>query len=262
MPDTEDWEQMVEDAMKSVRYDPNLELADLRKTEAEVFDYPTMKTLSQLINDDVIETLDFCISTGKEANVFHGTAPDGTSLAVKIYRVNTTTFRQHLEYLWGDRRFDPGGKSERDVISLWASKEFRNLRRLRNGNLRVPEPVAVENNIIVMEYIGEDERVAPLLKDVDLAEPRDGYDALVDFIETAWEEADLVHGDLSAYNVLVHPPHLIVIDVAQAIVSDHPRARELLKRDVENVAKHFRSRGVDPDPDAVVDRLVPAEEVA
>jgi RIO kinase 1 len=261
MPKTDDWEEMVEDAMKSVQYDPNLELADLRKTEAEVFDYPTMKTLSQLINDDVIKTLDFCISTGKEANVFHGTAPDGTSLAVKIYRVNTTTFRQHLEYLWGDRRFDPGGKSERDVISLWASKELRNLKRLREAGLHVPEPVTVENNVVVMEFVGQDERVAPLLKDVELEDARDGYEALVDFVETAWEEAELVHGDLSAYNVLVLPPRLYVIDVAQAIVKDHPRAAELLERDLENVAKHFRSRGVDADPDEIVDRLLP-EEVA
>lgn len=259
MPDTEDWEEMVEDAMKSVQYDPNLELADLRKTEAEVFDYPTMKTLSQLINDGYLQTLDFCISTGKEANVFHGTAPDGSSLAVKIYRVNTTTFRSHLEYLWGDRRFDPGGRSERDVISMWASKELRNLERFRQADLLVPEPVTVENNVVVMEFVGEDEKRAPMLKDVELEDPWDGYHALVDFVETAWQEAELVHGDLSPYNVLVRPPHLVVIDVAQAIVKDHPRAAELLERDVENVADHFRSRGIDPDEDELVDRLLPPE---
>jgi RIO kinase 1 len=259
MPDTEDWEEMVEDAMKSVQYDPNLELADLRKTEAEVFDYPTMKTLSQLINDGYLQTLDFCLSTGKEANVFHGTAPDGASLAVKIYRVNTTTFRSHLEYLWGDRRFEPGGRSERDVVGMWASKELRNLERLREADLRVPEPITVENNVVLMEFIGEDEQRAPMLKDVDLEDPWDGYDALVDFVETAWTEAELVHGDLSPYNVLVLPPHLYVIDAAQAIVKGHPRAHELLQRDVENIADHFRTRGIDPDEDALVDRLLPSE---
>lgn len=261
MADATDWEEMVEDAMKSVQYDPNLELADLRKTEAEVFDYPTMRTLSDLIGDDVFKTLDFCISTGKEANVFHATAADGASRAVKIYRVNTTTFRAHLEYLWGDRRFSPGGKSEREVISLWASKEVRNLKRLRNEDLRVPEPVAAEKNVVVMDFIGEEERVAPLLKDVELEDPWDGYDALVDFLETAWNEAELVHGDLSPYNVLVLPPHLVVIDVAQAVVADHPRAAELLERDVVNVANHFRSRGIEPDEDELLQRLLP-EEVA
>lgn len=259
---TEDWEALVDEALQSVEHDPNLELADLYKTEAEVFDYPTMRTLSDLIGDGHLDTLDFCVSTGKEANVFHGTAPDGSSLAVKIYRVNTTTFRSHLEYLWGDRRFEPGGKSAREVISLWASKEVRNLKRLREADLFVPEPVAAENNVVVMEFVGEGRQVAPLLKDVELDNAREVFDALAGFAETAWNDAELVHGDLSPFNVLVEPPRLVVIDAAQAVVTGHPRARELLKRDLENLAEHFRSRGADVSAQPVLDRLVPPEGVA
>lgn len=259
MPDTEEWQEMVEDALMSVKHDPHLELADLYKTEAEVFDYPTMKTLSELIGRDHIDTLDYCISTGKEANVFHGTTPDGSSVAVKIYRVNTTTFRQHMEYLWGDRRFDPGGKSQRDVISLWASKEVRNLKRLRDAGLFVPEPVASRNNIVIMEFIGEEEQVAPKLNEVELENPLKAFNILVDFAETAWNEAELVHGDLSPFNVLVKPPEMVVIDVAQAVVKDHPRGTELLKRDLENLANHFRSRGVDADAQPAIERMLPQE---
>jgi len=259
---SEDWEEVIEDAMQAVEYDPHLELADLRKTEAEVFDLHTMKTLSKLISDRYLDTLDFCISTGKEANVFRGTTPDGKYVAVKIYRVNTRTFRAQLDYLVGDDRFSPRGKSKREVITMWASKGVRNLKRLADAGLRVPEPIGSENNVVVMEYVGEGEHVAPMLKNTDIANPQTAYNELVKWLRTAWNDADLVHGDFSPFNILTLPTELVVIDTAQAVPSDHPRARSLLERDIENIADHFESRGANTDPDAVLDQLAPREEAS
>lgn len=253
----DNWETVFEDAIDRLKHDPHLEQADLYKTESEVFDLPTMKTLSKLINDRYLDTLDFPVSTGKEGNVFRGTTPDGDHVAVKIYRVNTSSFRSHLEYLVGDPRFKPQGKSDREKIEMWASKEYRNLERFREAGLPVPEPVTVENNVVLMEFIGEGRQIAPMLKDVELAEPYEVYNTLAEFVRTAWTEAELVHGDLSPFNVLALDDEIVVIDVAQAVVTDHPRSRELLVRDVENLAKYFGRIGADVDPDQLIDELSP-----
>lgn len=252
MRDAEDWEQIVERALEKVKVDPRLEAADLFKTEAEVFDLRTMKTLSKLISDRYIDTLDFCVSTGKEANVFRGTTPEETEVAVKIYRTNTRTFRSHMEYLWGDPRFQPMGKSNRQVIDLWASKEVKNLYRFLEADCRVPRPITQHHNVVIMEYIGEGTAIAPQLRQVDLDDPHPVFNELVQFVRRAWQEANLVHGDLSEYNILMTPEETIVIDCAQAVVRDHPRSIELLERDVANLCKHFGRLGVDADPETTL----------
>lgn len=257
----EDWEAVVEDAIERLQHDPHLETADLFKNESEVFDLRTMKTLSKLINDGYLDTVDFPVSTGKEANVFRGTTPDGDHVAVKVYRVDTRSFRSHEAYLMGDPRFDPGGKSKREVIETWTRKEFQNLRRLEDAGLNVPQPVTVENHVILMEFIGEGNRIAPQLQEIDLPDPQDVLNELVEFVRIAWREAELVHGDLSAYNVLALGDELVVIDVAQSVVTDHPRSRELLERDLENLAEYFQRLGVDVDPEDTLHDLVPPEEV-
>lgn len=256
----EDWEQVVDDALKRLEHDPKLEAADLFKTEAEVFDLRTMKTLSKLISDRYLDTVDFCVSTGKEANVFRGTTPDGGHVAVKIYRVHTSSFRSHMSYLLGDHRFEPGGKSNREVIELWARKEFQNLRRFEDAGLRVPRPINVLNNVVLMEFIGQGQHIAPLLKDVDLADPEGVLDDLLAFVETAWDDAKLVHGDLSQFNVLALEDELVVIDAAQAVPREHPRSQELLRRDVENLVAYFQRQGVDHDPEQTLDELLPGKE--
>jgi RIO kinase 1 len=256
----EDWKTVAEDAIERLQHDPNFQATDLFKTEAEVFDLPTMKTLSHLIRDGFLSSLDFPVSTGKEGNVFRGTTPEDDHVAVKIYRVDTSSFRSHLEYLLGDPRFDPAGMSDREVIEMWAEKEYRNLHRLGDAGCRVPEPVTVENHVLLMEYVGEGQRIAPLLQEVDIPDPGVARDELDTWVRDAWEEADLVHGDLSPYNVLVRDDELVVIDVAQAVTSDHPRARELLERDLETMAEHFQRQGLDVDAQDTFTDLVPPEE--
>src|SRR2546426_272520 len=67
--------------------------SETRKTYDEVFDHAALLTIADLITDGVISTLDYPVSTGKEANVFHATGPDGRAKAVKIYRIANATFR-------------------------------------------------------------------------------------------------------------------------------------------------------------------------
>src|SRR2546425_786324 len=76
--------------------------SETRKTYDEVFDHAALLTIADLITDGVISTLDYPVSTGKEANVFHATGPDGRAKAVKIYRIANATFRNIAVYIDGD----------------------------------------------------------------------------------------------------------------------------------------------------------------
>ena len=78
---------------------------ELRKTEDAVFDFHTLKVIQRLFNQKKIRTLENIIATGKEANVFRGKTLDNRNRAVKIYRMNTSTFRKLAPYIEGDPRF-------------------------------------------------------------------------------------------------------------------------------------------------------------
>jgi len=103
-----------------------------------------------------------------------------------------------------------------------------------------------------MEYIGDETGPAPQLKDVVLDDPTDVYDEVVSFIIDGWQEAHLVHGDLSEYNILMQDGQPIMIDVGQAMTADHFNSKELLERDIRNINRFFRNRGADVIDDATI----------
>jgi RIO kinase 1 len=200
-----------------------------RKTFGEVFDKQTLLRLGKLISDKVIDQLDFPISTGKEANIFRGTTPENELVAIKIYRTSTMTFKHIASYIEGDPRFVYGYKNRRDIIEEWAKKEFKNLDLLYRTKVRVPAPLKRLHNILIMEYIGDENKAAPMLKDVLLRNPQKVFDEIMTFITRMYEE-QLVHADLSAFNILMFQHKPYIIDVGQAVLLDHPSSLEFLKR--------------------------------
>jgi RIO kinase 1 len=113
--------------------------------------------------------------------------------------------------------------------------------------VRVPSPERVEANVLVMEYIGDETRPAPLLREVELEDPHSVYNDVVANMR-AIRESGLVHADLSEYNLLFWDERVIVIDVGQAVPSNHSRAPEWYKRDIGNIARFFHRKGVDVTP--------------
>ncbi len=216
--------------------------ADLFKTYDEVFDQRTLKFLTQLISKHIIDTLDAPISTGKEANTFIATEPTGGRVVVKIFRVNTATFRALNKYIDGDSRFMNTKKSHVEVIYTWCRKEYQNLIRMCDADLRVPEPIHYFRNILVQDMVRLEDMPAPPLKEcaLDEEEAKEIYDFLMDFIRRSYIDAGLVHADLSEYNVLMGDDGPVVIDVGQAVLVDHPAAEEFLLRDINNVNRFFR----------------------
>ncbi len=212
--------------------------SDALKTYDQVFDRSCLLVLQQLINDGVFATLDYPVSTGKEAVVFHATTSQGVGKAVKIYRITNSTFKTIAVYILGDPRFKRVKKATKPTIFAWAQKEFQNLVRMQDAGVRVPTPSRVRDNVLVMEYIGDETQPAPLLRNVELADPPA---VLRDVVENlrAMRKARLVHADLSEYNLLFWDDHVVVIDVGQSVPLDHPRAEEWFRRDLANIAHFF-----------------------
>lgn len=228
--------------------------SESRKTYDEVFDHAALLTIASLIGDGVISTLDYPVSTGKEANVFHATDAQGRAKALKIYRVANATFRNIAVYIEGDPRFKRVKKAIRPTIFAWAQKEYKNLVRMGDAGVRVPQPERVLNNILVMEYIGDETRPAPALREVRLEAPEAVYEDVVANLQ-AIRKSKLVHADMSEYNLLWWQDRVVVIDVGQAVPLDHPRSEEWFRRDISNIARFFKRLRVDVTP-GVLERTV------
>ncbi len=212
--------------------------SDALKTYDQVFDRACLLVLQQLIGDDVFATLDYPVSTGKEAVVFHATTSDGTGKAVKIYRITNSTFKTIAVYIQGDPRFKHVRRATKPTIFAWAQKEYQNLVRMQDAGVRVPTPSRVEANVLVMEYIGDETMPAPLLRNATLEDPQAVFNDVVANLR-AMRKAALVHADLSEYNLLFWDGHVVVIDVGQAVPMDHPMAPDWFRRDLNNVAHFF-----------------------
>ncbi len=227
-----------------------------RKTQDEVFDKKTLHTFEKLISDGIINILDFPISTGKEGNVFRGITSKKKFVAVKVYRINTSTFKHISGYILGDPRFKSIRKSRKDIIYAWTKKEYKNLERLNKIDVRAPKPIISINNVLVMEYIGDSKRAAPLMKDVKLKNPEEVFKILIDSISKMYKKAKLVHGDISAFNILMHDNKPYIIDLGQGVLTEHPNSQDFLKRDIHNIVSYFKKFGIRADENKIFEKIV------
>ncbi|MFB6085732.1 MAG: serine/threonine-protein kinase Rio1 [Halodesulfurarchaeum sp.] len=214
------------------------------KVEGSVFDDATYAALYKLVQDGHLQAFGGPISTGKEANVYEALDEAGDTVAVKVYLTTTSNFRQMSDYLEGDPRFEGIQGSTTKVVIAWVKKEYSNLKRAKAAGVAVPDPIAVQRNVLVMEYLGEEDDPAPTLNDVTIENPETAFSVVREYMRRL-HDAGLVHGDLSEYNLVVHDGQIIVIDVGQAVTVHHPNAEDLLERDCRNVAAFFADLGVD-----------------
>lgn len=227
-----------------------------RATLQQVLDPRTMVILYKMINRGLLGMINGCVSTGKEANVYHATTPetDGApaeQVAIKIYKTSILVFKDRDRYVSGEFRFRHGyaRHNPRKMVRLWAEKEMRNLRRLVQVGLRAPKPIELRDHVLVMEFLGDkDGWASPRLKDVedDISIERwtDLYCELLVMVHRMYHECRLVHADLSEYNILYHEGHLWIIDVSQSVEHDHPRAFDFLREDISHIDAYFDKRGV------------------
>ena len=233
-----------------------------RKTLDEVFDKPTLLRIGKLISNNVIDHFDFPISTGKEAIVFRAVTKNGEFVAIKIYRTSNLAFKHIAKYIEGDPRFNLINKSRRGVIFEWAKKEYKNLERLKKANVQVPHPIKKMDNILIMQYIGDPERPAPLLKDSLLDNPKKIFDTILHFISLMYNDAGIVHADLSPYNILMYQNKPYIIDVGQGVLLEHPQAYEFLKRDIHNIVHYFRKFDIKADEKEIFNRITKKSDLS
>jgi RIO kinase 1 len=207
------------------------------KTMHNVFDEFTNRNLFKLQSEGFFEGLKSPVCLGKEANIFTAQQKDGTLVIVKIYRLENCNFNKMLDYIKQDPRYLNFSSKRREIVFSWTQREFKNLLKAREI-IRVPTPFKVKYNIIVMELIGDNNHLSPMLKDANPTEPKVFFDKIVDNIAKLYSKG-LVHGDLSQFNILNHNEEPVFIDFSQATITKNMQAEELLRRDVNNLVSYF-----------------------
>ena len=235
-----------------------------RATSEQVLDPRTRMILLQMINRNIVSEVNGCLSTGKEANVYHafsvpqepGSEPAVVPLnrAIKVYKTSILVFKDRDKYVTGEYRFRQGysKSNNRAMVKVWAEKEMRNLKRIYASGIPCPEPIHLRLHVLVMGFIGDRRGTpAPRLKDVELeggnieAKWRALYLQLLGYMRIMYQTCHLVHADLSEYNILYHDEKLWIIDVSQSVEHDHPKSLEFLRMDIKNVSDFFRRKGID-----------------
>ena len=225
-----------------------------------------------VITEDAARQIDLgVLKCGKEADVHLVERRLGSAvnvLAAKQYRgFEDRLFRNDARYRTARRT----GKSRIDRAMAkgstagmafrarqWVTTEFEVLGRLWAAGMAVPYPVQLMGNEIMLELIGSPDRVAPRLAqaDVSTAQARQLWEQIVDNLRLM-VRTGVVHGDLSAYNVLLDGERAVFIDFPQAVDPiAHPEGMSLLERDVLNLTIWFHKRGIRSDASELVAELI------
>ena len=218
----------------------------LQRIYAKVFDLNTINAIYSLASKNWFDRVEFVVSTGKEAHVFKAVDKAGNARAVKIYKIETSDFKQMSQYLKGDPRFRKVKMDKRSIVFAWTKKEFKNLEKAAKARVPVPIPFAFKNNVLVMAFIGEKDQAAPLLKKVKLnqKEKEKVFEQIIDGTAKLIFKAGLVHSDLSEYNFLYWKGKVYFIDIGQAVLLSHPKAKQFFERDCRNIARYFTKIGL------------------
>lgn len=212
------------------------------KVVNQVLDKTTMFTMYEMINAKIISYVNGIVKAGKESALFWAVDPEGKDVALKVYLTSTSSFKKRAPYILGDPRFSHLKKGTRNMVYLWAQKEFKNLKQCIRHELPVARPLHVSKNVLAMEFVGKAGVPAPTLHETEVDE--NDYAQIIDFITKLYKKAKLVHGDLSEYNVFKTEGGLVVFDFGSAVDTIHPNAQNFLERDIKNMSYFFAKRGL------------------
>jgi len=207
------------------------------------------------------------IKSGKEASVHLCRASPSTTgerlAALKIYHARERrNFKDTTRYTQGrvisqsmQRGIARKGRAGRELeMELWIEHEWATLGWLHRHGVRVPRPIAAGGTGILMAWIGDDHEPAPQLRELrpDPFRAQELFDALMRQVRLMLN-TNVIHADLSAYNVLVRDGEPWIIDLPQSVdPREHRDAREILARDVHRICEAFTRWGVRNHPEGIV----------
>jgi RIO kinase 1 len=217
-----------------------------------VFDMPTLMTINELRRDGIIQYIETSLAAGKESKVYLAVAPDSSLRIVKIYLIVSAEFKKRMQYIAGDPRFSDIKRGSRSLIMTWARKEFKNMHTAHAAGVRVPLPIAVKKNVLVMEFVADSEgNPMPALINTEEITLKD-YQQVIEQMTMLYQKAKLVHADLSEYNIFKTNLGIMLFDFGSAIDIQQPNSKQFLFRDVSNINRFFEKRGIEVLPTAQV----------
>ena len=208
----------------------------------EVLDKSTVFELYGLIKAKIIAYVNGVVKAGKESVVFWAVDENQSNLALKIYLITTSNFKKRTEYMIGDPRFSRVKKGTKNIVYLWAKKEFQNILKCYSSGISVVTPIHVSKNILVMEFIGNDGKPEKTLLESEVDE--NDYHQCIQIITDLFKKAKLVHADFSEYNIFKTNDGLKLFDLGSAVDLSHPKMMDFLKRDINNISNFFVKRGL------------------
>jgi RIO kinase 1 len=224
-------------------------------------------TIEHFLDEGLVTKILRPIKSGKEASVYLCRANRSTTgrdlAALKLYHpLDRRDFRDESIYRDGEwikeRRIRVAlakkTKFGREVQGgIWVHREWETLSTLSAAGAAVPEPIAWTGDAILMSYVGDEDAAAPQLH--RYRPDRDEVQALFDQLMAQVERflyGNVIHGDLSPFNVLVWDGRVTIIDLPQAVDPRKNRhAEDLLERDVRRICDHFARHGIRSDPEGL-----------
>jgi RIO kinase 1 len=237
-----------------------------------------LSALELFYHEDLITDVLAIVKGGKEATVYRCAAHPRRNvefLAAKVYRPrmfrslsNDKMYREGRQILTNEGRAVKAtdqrimralGKKtaygEEVAHTSWMMYEYTTLEKLFKAGANVPEPIAVSENAILMTYLGDENIAAPALSEVRLDREEAPYlfVRVIKNIEIMLQHG-LIHGDLSAYNILYWEGDITIIDFPQVSFSaSNSNAEFILSRDIQRVCDYFKRQGVETDAAGIIE---------
>jgi RIO kinase 2 len=194
--------------------------------------------INALVEADVIEAFGKPLGVGKESDVYDALTPTKHRVAIKFHRLGRTSFKQTkrkrdytIKY-----SYTPDWHHQSRIA---AKKEYKALNLLHSKGVAVPEPIKQNRHVLVMSMIEGTE----LYHHTNLSDPQTVINGILANVRKAYQEAHMIHGDLSPYNIILQPnQNILIIDWPQSVTTNHITAKLLLKRDLKNILTFFQQK--------------------
>ena len=194
--------------------------------------------INTLVKANIIEAFGKSLGVGKESDVYDALAPNEKRVALKFHRLGRTSFKKTKikRNYTSEYNYTPDWHHQSRIA---AKKEYTALKLLHSKGVAVPEPIKQTRHVLVMSMIeGQELYRHPTLHDSQAV-----LTEIVENVRKTYQDANMIHGDLSPFNIILKPNgHILIIDWPQNVSTKHPNAKELLERDLNNVLTFFQRK--------------------